>query len=70
MSSATSHHHEPGVISDFGDDLLYAAESVHQEALAVIRNLDRAREYERRKAHKYLCDARALINEAITECQP
>lgn len=67
---ASLHHHTPDECRDYGDDLIYAAESVCEEIKAVLRNVPRARENERSKSFKILLTAKALLNDAITECEP
>ena len=54
---------------DYGDDLVYAAESVLTETNAVLRNVKRATPTDKFTALQHLRDALALLNDAITECE-
>ncbi len=56
--------------TDFGDDLIYSAESVREELKAVLRNVSRARNRDKQAALSILIGAKALLNDAITECEP
>jgi hypoxanthine-guanine phosphoribosyltransferase len=56
--------------TDFGDDLIYSAESVREELKAVLRNVTRARNGDKQTALSILIGAKALLNDAITECEP
>jgi hypothetical protein len=55
---------------DYGDDLTYAAESVMEELKAVSRNLGLASAADKRRAHEVLIEARAYLNDVLTECEP
>ena len=55
--------------ADYGDDLVYAAESTIEELKAVRRNLKRATDCDKFRAIQLLRDAQELISEAIMECE-
>lgn len=54
--------------NDYGDDLVYSAESTVEELKAVIRNATRATDADKFRALQILREAQELLNEAITEC--
>ena len=56
-------------MTDYGDDLIYAAESAREEIRAVLRNVNRASHHETQEALEILREAKALLNDAITECE-
>lgn len=53
----------------FGDDLIYSAESVREELKAVLRNVTRAKHHDKQAALEILAEAKALLSDAITECE-
>ncbi len=55
--------------ADYGDDLVYAAESTIEELKAVRRNLRRATDNDKFRTIQLLRDAQDLISEAIMECE-